>query len=85
MCAECHNHPFEAITQTDYFGLAAYFARVQFKGSQFGLDDEIVYLAPGSGSASIPGRARRKNQSLLEARWDRWGPMKIAGNDLPTG
>jgi len=43
-CARCHNHPFENITQADYYGLAAFFARVQFKGAQFGLDDEIVYL-----------------------------------------
>ena len=43
-CAKCHNHPFESITQTDYYGLAAFFARVQFKGTSFGLDDEIVYL-----------------------------------------
>jgi hypothetical protein len=46
-CAKCHNHPFERITQTDYFGLAAFFAQVQFKGVQFGLDDEIVYLGRG--------------------------------------
>lgn len=46
-CAKCHNHPFEAITQTDYYGLAAYFARVQRKGSAFGLDDEVIYLANG--------------------------------------
>jgi hypothetical protein len=46
-CAKCHNHPFENITQTDYYGLAAFFARVQFKGTQFGLDDEVVYLQPG--------------------------------------
>jgi hypothetical protein len=46
-CATCHNHPFEAITQDDYYGLAAFFARVQFKGSQFGLDDEIVFLQNG--------------------------------------
>jgi hypothetical protein len=46
-CAKCHNHPFESITQTDYYGLAAYFSQVQFKGTQFGLDDEIVYLQPG--------------------------------------
>jgi hypothetical protein len=45
-CAKCHNHPFEAITQDDYYGLAAFFARVNFKGAQFGLDDEIVYLQP---------------------------------------
>jgi hypothetical protein len=46
-CAKCHNHPFENITQTDYYGLAAFFARVQFKGTQFGLDDEVVFLQPG--------------------------------------
>ncbi|MCE9608059.1 MAG: DUF1549 and DUF1553 domain-containing protein [Planctomycetia bacterium] len=44
-CARCHNHPFEAITQTDYYGLAAYFARVKNKGKQFMLDDAVVYLA----------------------------------------
>lgn len=43
-CAKCHNHPFESVTQTDYYSFAAYFARVKFKGAQFGLDDEIVYL-----------------------------------------
>ncbi len=43
-CAKCHSHPFENITQADYYGLAAFFARVNFKGTQFGLDDEIVYL-----------------------------------------
>jgi hypothetical protein len=43
-CAKCHNHPFEALTQDDYYGLAAYFARVKFKGKQFMVDDEIVYL-----------------------------------------
>lgn len=43
-CAKCHNHPFESLTQTDYYGLAAYFARVKIKGKQFALDDEIVYL-----------------------------------------
>ena len=45
-CAKCHSHPFENITQSDYYGLAAFFARVQLKGSQFGLDDEVVYTQP---------------------------------------
>jgi hypothetical protein len=45
-CAKCHSHPFENISQTDYYGLAAFFARVQLKGAQFGLDDEIVYTQP---------------------------------------
>lgn len=46
-CAKCHNHPFESLSQDDYYGLAAYFARVKFKGSAFGLDDETVYLDRG--------------------------------------
>jgi transglutaminase-like putative cysteine protease len=46
-CARCHSHPFENITQADYYGLAAFFARVQLKGAQFGLDDEVVYTQPG--------------------------------------
>jgi len=44
-CAKCHNHPYEAMTQEDYYGLAAFFARVRLKGQRFGLDDEIVFLA----------------------------------------
>jgi len=31
-CARCHNHPFENFTQDDYFGLAAFFARVERQG-----------------------------------------------------
>jgi hypothetical protein len=46
-CARCHNHPFENVTQTDYYGLAAFFAQVERKGAKFMLDDEIVYLVPG--------------------------------------
>ena len=54
-CAKCHNHPFEAITQDDYYGFAAYFARVKFKGKKFMRDDEIVFLAR-NGEVRHPGR-----------------------------
>jgi hypothetical protein len=30
-CARCHNHPFDRWTQNDYHGLAAFFARVQYR------------------------------------------------------
>lgn len=53
-CAKCHNHPYESITQQDYYGLAATFARVSIKGTQFGIDDEIVRLAE-SGELKMPG------------------------------
>ena len=28
-CAQCHHHPYEKWSQDDYWGLAAFFARVQ--------------------------------------------------------
>lgn len=43
-CAKCHNHPFERWTQDDYYGFAAFFARVkQKKGGM--IDDEVVFTA----------------------------------------
>jgi len=48
-CARCHHHPFEKWSQDDYYGMAAFFARLGTKGSQeFGLfgRETIVYLRP---------------------------------------
>ncbi len=61
-CAKCHNHPFENITQTDYYGLAAFFAQVQHKGAKFMLDDEVIYLAPGR---EVQNPQTRKTQEPL--------------------
>jgi hypothetical protein len=61
-CAKCHNHPFENITQTDYYGLAAYFAQVQRKGAKFMLDDEIIALAAGQ---EVQNPQTRKNQEPM--------------------
>ncbi len=37
-CAKCHQHPFESISQTDYYSMSAFFARVGSKNSEeFGL------------------------------------------------
>ncbi len=30
-CAECHNHPLENLTQEDFYGMAAFFARLRVK------------------------------------------------------
>ena len=32
-CAKCHHHPFEKYSQEDYYGFAAFFARVGTKPS----------------------------------------------------
>ncbi|MCI0682177.1 MAG: DUF1549 and DUF1553 domain-containing protein [Gemmataceae bacterium] len=33
-CAKCHHHPFEAWSQEDYYGLAAFFARIERKDTK---------------------------------------------------
>jgi len=35
-CAQCHHHPFDRWSQTDYFGMQAYFTQVKFKQTQRG-------------------------------------------------
>lgn len=50
-CAKCHHHPFETISQADYYGLAAYFVRV---GTKYNMDwgvrhynGDVVVLSKG--------------------------------------
>jgi hypothetical protein len=49
-CAKCHHHPFEVWSQSDFYGFAAYFARVGRKGT--GLSppisgsEEVMFTAP---------------------------------------
>ncbi len=66
MRLRCHSHPFENITQADYYGLAAFFARVQLKGSQFGLDDEVVYTQAGR---ELNNPITRKPQQPMAFGW----------------
>ncbi len=42
-CAKCHNHPFERWKQSDYYGMAAFFARFGKKGGpEFGEEQVFV-------------------------------------------
>jgi hypothetical protein len=56
-CAKCHQHPFEVYGQTDFYSLAAYFARVGYKGT--GLSPPIsgseeMILVKDSGAVTHP-------------------------------
>ena len=56
-CAKCHHHPFEAWSQDDFYGFAAFFARVGRKGT--GLSPPIsgseeFIFAGKSGSVNHP-------------------------------
>jgi hypothetical protein len=69
-CAKCHHHPFESYGQDDYYGLAAYFARIRTKGSQeFGLfgGEQVVYVAKG-GDVFQPRSGKKMAPRPLNAK-----------------
>ncbi len=55
-CARCHHHPYEKYSQSDYYGLAAFFTRVGIKNqSKFDvLGGESIVIVNSSGSISHP-------------------------------
>jgi hypothetical protein len=67
-CAKCHHHPFEKYSQTDYYSLAAFFARVGSKNSEeFGLfGRETVVMVRDTGEVKHP----RTNQQMLPTTLD---------------
>ncbi|MBL8826294.1 MAG: DUF1553 domain-containing protein [Planctomycetaceae bacterium] len=68
-CAKCHHHPFEKYSQDDYYGFAAYFARVGSKNSlEFGLfGRESVVMVKNSGEVSHPKTRKVMKPTPLEA------------------
>jgi hypothetical protein len=54
-CAECHHHPFDRWSQTDYYGMTAYFAPLARKKSPRG----EVLLANGEAAANHPRTGER--------------------------
>ncbi|RCS47614.1 DUF1549 domain-containing protein [Bremerella cremea] len=51
-CAKCHNHPFERWTQDNYYGLGAFFNRVQKKKT--GRPGELFIYAAAAGEVTQP-------------------------------
>jgi hypothetical protein len=59
-CARCHHHPFEKFSQDDYYGLAAFFARVGRTGGTGGAEraaNETIYVN-AAGSVKHPGTGK---------------------------
>lgn len=59
-CAKCHHHPFEAWGQSDFYGFAAYFARIGHKGTGLsppisGSEEMIFTAAKGSVQHPLTG------------------------------
>lgn len=71
-CAKCHNHPFERWTQNNYYGIGAFFNRVQRKKTPSA--DEMVIFVSRQGEVTQP----RTGQTMKP-----WLPLK-GDADLPA-
>ncbi len=70
-CAKCHNHPFERWTQDNYYGIAAFFTRVQRKKSS--VEEDLIIWSARSGEITQP----RTGKTMKP-----WAPQK-GELDLP--
>lgn len=73
-CAKCHNHPFERWTQDNYYGIGAFFNRVQRKKT-VDANDLIVWVAR-SGEVTQPRTGQQMQPWLPLA-----GPAEIAPDE----
>jgi hypothetical protein len=73
-CARCHNHPGERWTQDDYYGLAAFFARVRYRDGPFFVQiydkEETVYEV--------------RSGELVHPRTGQTVQPRFLGGDTPT-
>ena len=66
-CAKCHNHPFERWTQDNYYGMAAFFNRLQRKTG--GRPNEMFVYMTKSGDVTQP-RTGQKMKPWLPLQGD---------------
>jgi hypothetical protein len=72
-CAQCHNHPFTAWKQTEYWGMAAFFMKVK--------TDNPNKTAKNGTSASVTEKAGGKKAKLPEGA--KIVPAKFLGAEQP--
>ena len=66
-CAKCHQHPFENISQADYYSMSAFFSRVGSKNSEeFGLfGRETVVMVKATGEVNHPRTGKKLSPTPL--------------------
>ena len=55
-CAKCHNHPFERWTQSNYYGLASFFNRIERQKTD--QPEEVILWSRSSGEVHHPADGR---------------------------
>jgi hypothetical protein len=66
-CARCHHHPFEKWSQDDYFGFAAFFARVGRKPGLEGIQEEQRIFSLRAGEVNNPKTSKPVKPKGLDA------------------
>jgi hypothetical protein len=77
-CAQCHNHPFDIWTQDDYFGLAAFFAKVQRGGAGMMMAGRPTITINPKGEIVHLRTKKPASPRLLDGK-----PVQIAAKDDP--
>jgi len=78
-CARCHNHPGDSWTQDDYYGMAAFFARLKYRDGPFynhQYDKEETVLPLRSGELVHPRTGQAVRPRPLGG-----GPLEDDGRD----
>jgi hypothetical protein len=73
-CAKCHNHPWEKWTQDDFYGFAAFFARVKIK--QIHDDDENEHYYAVEGTVEHPKTKQIVTPKYLDGGLEQDEPEK---------
>ena len=66
-CAQCHNHPFEKFSRRDYYGMAAFFARVRVRDGRVELEPRGELELEGKPILPSFGSSDDRREDL--ARW----------------
>jgi hypothetical protein len=74
-CARCHHHPFEKWSQDDYYGFAAFFARIGRKAGLEGIAEEQRIFAMRNGETQHPKTGKTMKPKGLD------GPELDISND----
>ena len=73
-CAKCHNHPWEKWTQDDFYGFAAFFARVAIK--EIHDDDENEHYYAEEGKVIHPKTKQVVTPKYLDGGYEKDEPEK---------
>ena len=73
-CAKCHNHPWEKWTQDDFYGFAAFFARVAIK--EIHDDDENEHYYAEEGTVVNPKTKQVVTPKYLDGGYEKDEPDK---------